>query len=75
MPKKTLRQFAQEERRKDCPVCKLPARVRKQIEERPSAIVAVPMMLRWLKSIGYPITAKQYDLHCRGRHKHRDPKW
>lgn len=66
--KPTLDAFLKKKKFDDCPICNLPAAVRKQIVGRPGetnlAVVSV-----WLKEIGYKITERQLSGHYRQGHE------
>lgn len=65
----SLRAFAAEKRKKDCPLCQLPAAVLKELHQTPRPEgITMPVLIAWLKSLGYNITIAQYQKHAKGGH-------
>lgn len=67
---RSLREFASDQRKATCPVCALPAEVRRQINTRNVRAIKVGSVLAWLKAEhGATITLAQYSAHTNGRHE------
>jgi hypothetical protein len=68
-PVKSLVEFMQDKRRADCPVCKLPEDVRKQLATAAEKGIRRKDVLEWLRAvIGVQITDVELTAHRNGRH-------
>lgn len=67
-PKRSLQQFAQAIRGKDCAVCQLPPTILRQIAARNHRTVPLSVVIEWLKEQGYALTEKQFMYHVRQKH-------
>ena len=64
-----LMDFMRAKRREACPVCKLPAEVRAQLDTASDKGIKRKDVLEWLRTIvGVPITDAELTAHRTGRH-------
>lgn len=70
----SLQQFAQQHKRKKCPVCQLPPKLLSQVATRRRKIVRLHVALEWLRQCGHPITKEQYMSHARAGHEKHFPR-
>jgi len=67
--KRSLVQFAKDQRRKGCPVCALPAAIRAELAQAREKHIPRSIQLGWLVAEhGIKLTAAQFDSHNSGRH-------
>lgn len=67
----SLAEFMKREKRKDCPVCKLPEAVQKQLQEAPDRSIKVDLRVKWLREAhSLSIEASDITRHMGGRHYH-----
>ncbi len=67
--KLSLTEYTKEQKRKDCPVCKLPDEVLEQLREASSRKIHRRLQLLWLnEELGISISNSQLDTHYSGRH-------
>lgn len=68
-PVRSLMKFARDKRKKDCPVCALPAEVRNQLKGAGAVKIQRPVQLEWLRDEHkVKISDAQLTLHYSGRH-------
>ena len=67
----SLTEFMKREKRKDCPICKLPEAVQTQLQEAPDKSIKVDLRVKWLREAhGLDIKASDITRHMCGRHYH-----
>lgn len=64
----SLQDFHVQQRRKDCPVCKAPIEIRKQLAGARDRKVPRAVQIAWLTSLGVKVTNAEMDTHNNGRH-------
>lgn len=67
MKKLSLDDYVKAERKKVCPVCKLPPGVKKEMAGRKSG-VNLAMVGQWLRALGHRVTERQLAGHFRHGH-------
>ena len=67
----SLAEFMKCEKRKDCPICKLPEAIQTQLQEAPDKSIKVDLRVKWLREQhGLNIEAADLTRHMGGRHYH-----
>lgn len=65
----SLVEFVRDERRKDCPICKLPESVRAQLQEASQKKINMNTQVRWLNEVhGADVSYDDLKRHKDGRH-------
>jgi len=69
-PVMTLAEFSREERKKNCPVCKLPAEIRGQLGKPASEKkISRDQQVRWVQVVtGVTVSVEDLNKHNNGRH-------
>lgn len=68
-PKRSLVDFVRAKKKRDCPICRLPAEIRQQLQDAREKKIRRSEQLEWLAvEYGIKLTAAQFDTHNSARH-------